>query len=261
MEFGERVEPKREPLGWPEFRERFLPARSEDKNRTQFGTIRISEGLQREVKKGDKVYRIVNPHELMIETDSSVPCSEVKFGRSLAHREGKKDLGVRPMAAKSVESVQQVRIRRENSASEVDDKNFRAVQWSKKSFPEALWSPAAASDKPEAKMIENVPSGGGAAGAAGHARAGAGSVRRRKVQVLRGAKDDSLGHGSNGAEGSPKSGFPGRGQGQCVADRDSRKPAGAHQTRLESNQPEGDVRQRPNLLPGAAYRGRTGDRL
>ncbi|MGA8598568.1 MAG: DUF6603 domain-containing protein [Bryobacteraceae bacterium] len=159
VEFGERVEPKREPLGWPAFREQFLPARSDDKNRTQFGTIRISEGLQREVKKDDKVYRIVNPHELMIETDSSVPCSEVKFGRRLAHGEGKKDLGIRPMAAKSVESVQQVRIRRENSASEVDDETFRAVQWSKKSFPEALWSPAEASDKPEAKMIENVPSG------------------------------------------------------------------------------------------------------
>ncbi len=101
--FGGGKQAKPAKLNWNQFEESFLPPNSDSAGHALLGTIRIVDGLVREVKvreEGDEVtYRIVNPHELMIETDSAVPCSEVRLGsesdaskNNYAHA-----IGVRPM--------------------------------------------------------------------------------------------------------------------------------------------------------------------
>ncbi len=123
----------------------------------------------REVKikqAGDKetIYRIVNPHELMIETESAVPCSKVSAGKSV--HSTKTQIGIRPMGAKQLASSHSVTVERVKapgsgaSAPAFDfDKAFRVVQVSRKKYPQALWSPIEQSDKPESGMIDDVPAG------------------------------------------------------------------------------------------------------
>ncbi len=66
------------PLDWVQFQEAFLQSAASKGSGGGLSTIRITEGLVREVKKKDEwkelTYRIVNPYELIIETDSAVPC-------------------------------------------------------------------------------------------------------------------------------------------------------------------------------------------
>ena len=73
---------KPDPLEWDPFQNAFLPKADPKAEHALLSTIRITEGLVREVKRENEAvtYRIVNPHELMIETDSVVPCSEVQRG-------------------------------------------------------------------------------------------------------------------------------------------------------------------------------------
>jgi hypothetical protein len=128
---------------------------------TRLSTIRITDGLVREVKnEEDKLtYRIVNPHELVIETDSVVPCTEVGVGAISQLAAAK--IGIRPMAATTLKSSHKVSIKRHDVSPDKSsfDTQFKPVRWMRKSFPEALWSDKAASDEPEARMIEDVPSG------------------------------------------------------------------------------------------------------
>jgi len=154
VEFGDQSSKKPDPLTWPAFRKAFLPPRPDiDEDHALLDTIRIREGMFREVKKGQVTYRVVNPHELMIETESVVPCSELKMGDKSSIDARK--IGIRPMAARSLSSVHTVTLKRgENSVEE----KFRP-QWSTKNFPEALWSPKEASGEPDAEMIKDLPSG------------------------------------------------------------------------------------------------------
>lgn len=158
VEFGDRSGAQPPPLEWENFQKAFLP--SPDTNAGALSTIRITEGLVREVKKQqdekEVIYRIVNPHELMIETDSAVPCSEVRVGTTTSNTCTTK-IGIRPMGATTLNSIHTVSIKA-NGGSAVENK-FKSVQRSKKNFPEALWSPNPASGKPEAGMLKNVPSG------------------------------------------------------------------------------------------------------
>ncbi len=169
VEFGERSAPAPAKLKWPEFQKAFLPSSGAKAEQVVLGTLRITEGLVREVKlkiDNDKetVYRVVNPHELMIETDSAVPCSEVSAGKSI--HSAKTPIGIRPMGAKQLTSSHSVTIERVKApgssvpAQAFDfDKTFRVVQVSRKSYPEALWSASEQSDKPGRGMITDVPAG------------------------------------------------------------------------------------------------------
>ncbi len=167
VQFGDPNSARPPQLKWGDFQKAFLPPSAEQSASVEqtspsavLNTIRITEGLVREVKKQDKqgrevTYRIANPHELMIETDSVVPCTEVTLG-SERHR-GTASLGIRPMGKTSLTSVQAVSLQT-STGGHVEDK-FTAVHWSRKNYPEALWSPTTASGRPEAKMLEDVPSG------------------------------------------------------------------------------------------------------
>jgi hypothetical protein len=165
VEFGETSDRKVESLTWEQFEQAFLPVpeRKPEGNAEHalLGTIRITEGLVREVKReNDSVtYRVVNPHELTIETDSVVPCTTVSVGstKDLCKAETT-SLGIRPMAVTQLSSCHAVSISKTEGARPVEDK-FTAVRWSRKSFPEALWSPIGPSQHPDAKMIEGVLSG------------------------------------------------------------------------------------------------------
>ena len=157
VEFGDVGAEEVKRLDWAEFRESFLPPRPNVPQHALLNTIRISEGLVSEVKKGEAVYRIVNAHELMIETDSTVPCSQVTIGALKAKPKGNRPIGIRPMGAKTLTSIHAVTIVAKGGTPV--DAAFKPVRWSKKNFPEALWSPDKASGKPEARMIEDVLSG------------------------------------------------------------------------------------------------------
>jgi hypothetical protein len=154
IEFGDQSAKKPAPLTWPQFREAFLPPRSGVADHALLSTIRIRDGMVREVKKGDATYRIVNPHELTIETESAAPCSKVQVGQNKFEVDASK-IGIRPMAAKSLSSIHTVTLKKGDSS--LEDK-FRP-QWSTKSFPEALWSPKEASGEPSADMMDDLPSG------------------------------------------------------------------------------------------------------
>jgi hypothetical protein len=159
--FGDQSEAQPAPLTWDQFQKAFLPSPASRGN--GFNTIRITEGLVREVKKArsgndpEVLYRIVNPHELMIETDSVVPCTEVKVG---THEKNKNTagIGIRPMGATSLKSLQVVSIK--NGETSVEAK-FDPVRWSQKDYPEALWSASAAPREapPKPDMVKEVPSG------------------------------------------------------------------------------------------------------
>ena len=153
-------------LDWGDFQKAFLPppaAQGLSVERTAAGavlnTIRLTEGMVREVKKDKQgievTYRVANPHELMIETDSVVPCTEVTLGSQKHHDAC--SLGIRPMGKTSLTSVQAVSLT--TSAGANIEGKFTAVEWSRKNYPEALWSPTTAAGQPEAKMIAGVSSG------------------------------------------------------------------------------------------------------
>jgi hypothetical protein len=160
VEFGDRSGAQPPLLEWVEFQKAFLPSPDPKGENGMLSTIRITEGLVREVKKQqaekEVIYRIVNPHELMIETDSAVPCSEVCVGRTPPKTATAK-IGIRPMGATTLTSRHEVSIRA-NGGGAVEEK-FKPVQWSQKNYPEALWSPIPASGKPEAGLLKDVPSG------------------------------------------------------------------------------------------------------
>ncbi len=161
VEFGDARGTRLPPLGWDAFQKAFLPPRRDAADHALLSTIRITTGLMREVKRDNEkaTYRIVNPHELTIETDSAAPCSEVSVGTTTksATDEIRLLLGIRPMGKKTLTSRHTVSIKR-NDGSPVEDR-FQVVQWSRKNYPEALWSANAASDKPEARMLKDVLSG------------------------------------------------------------------------------------------------------
>jgi hypothetical protein len=158
--FGDTSGKKPPPLNWDEFQNAFLPPHRDAADRALLSTIRITEGLVREVKRGEGknevMYRIVNPHELMIETDSAVPCTEVCVGTA-PPRTGTAKIGIRPMKARTLTSRHAVNIKTCDGDSA--EEKFKTVQWSRKNFPEALWSPSQATGRPEAGMVKDVLSG------------------------------------------------------------------------------------------------------
>jgi hypothetical protein len=166
IRFGAQEDLTPPPLTWPEFQTRFLPpAATGGKAETALGTIRLTEGILREVKDdaGNTKYRVVNPYELMIETDSVVPCSTVSVGGTPLTGLPARPVGIRPMAATELVSTHKVDILKKTGREPgAVSAKFKSVGRPTKNFPEALWSPQAATDAPptaDRMMIENVPSG------------------------------------------------------------------------------------------------------
>ena len=135
VEFGDNNGTKPPPLEWDQFQKAFLPPHPDDADHALLSTIRITEGLVREVEKNKVTYRVVNPHELMIETDSAVPCSQVSVGTTNNPPTAKTDnsLGIRPMAAKKLNSIHAVSIVKTVDKSPVEQK-FKAVRMVAKEF-------------------------------------------------------------------------------------------------------------------------------
>src|ERR1700758_65032 len=73
------------------------------------------EGVLREIKndKGEVTARLVNAHELRIETDSVVPCTQVSLGTDTAP--GGASVGIRPMRATKLDSTHDVSIHKRTS--------------------------------------------------------------------------------------------------------------------------------------------------
>ena len=146
---------KPNPLKWEEFAKAFLPATTANKTEFRLATIRITEGLVGEFTKDSTTYRIVNPHELAIETESVVPCSQVGLGKTTLETT-KVKIGIRPMGARTLDSRHLVTI--VDKAGVPVDPVFIAV-CSPKNYPEALWSEKAGSGKADANMLKGALSG------------------------------------------------------------------------------------------------------
>ncbi len=158
VEFGDPSGEEPPPLAWEAFQQAFLPPPESEAENVQLSTIRITEGLVREVQKeedgAEVTYRVVNPHELVIETDSAVPCSDIQVGNST--RAASPPIGIRPMGLTDLTSRHIVSIEAESGETVAERFHFLPSQ---KNYPEALWSPNPASGKPEAGMVPDVPSG------------------------------------------------------------------------------------------------------
>jgi hypothetical protein len=161
VEFGDQSGEQPALLEWAEFQTAFLPASDSSGKGGGLSNIRITEGLVREVKRENETltHRIVNPYELMIETDSVVPCSEVGLGA--ISKNGAAGIGIRPMGATALKSSHMVSVTRNGVSPDESsvELKFKPVQWSRKNYPEALWSDEQAKGKPGPGMIKNVPSG------------------------------------------------------------------------------------------------------
>ncbi len=68
-------------------------------------------------------------------------------------------IGIRPMEATTLDSSHVVTITKKDVSPNVSVEAKFKPQWSRKSYPEALWSHKPAAGKPEAGMIKDVPSG------------------------------------------------------------------------------------------------------
>jgi hypothetical protein len=167
IEFGlPTSEPKR--LKWDEFRKQFLQSNSE--GQPLLAAVRIAGGIIREIKddKGKLQHRIVNPYELAIETDSTVPCSTVGVGNKkcgtvvVGKESARVRIGVRPMGWRTLESSHTVKIWGVPIGSNKEDDysdQFTVVSWSQKSFPDALWSPTESPGEPRGGELTTACSG------------------------------------------------------------------------------------------------------
>jgi hypothetical protein len=162
VEFGEQGVAKPKRLEWVAFKTQFLPPAGAGE--PALVTIRVAEGVLREIKndKGEVTVRLVNAHELRIETDSVVPCTQVSLG---THKTAGGDpVGIRPMGATKLVSTHDVSIHKRTSRGgnltlEPVAARFEPVRWTTKNYPEALWSPGEAPSTPQAGMIKGVPAG------------------------------------------------------------------------------------------------------
>jgi hypothetical protein len=174
--FGTRRPDSVEVLGWDQFKTQLLPPAGADQpDKQALCAIRVTEGTVREIKdaNGKTTHRIVNPHELMIETDSFVPCSTVTLGVGKGASSSPEDaapvFGIRPMAVEptpmAVEPERRTKLRSVHTVEikhRGNDKSdlFVPVRLATKNFPEALWSPVKEDDSPKSPgLIKNVPSG------------------------------------------------------------------------------------------------------
>jgi hypothetical protein len=162
VEFGEQGVAKPKPLKWDAFKTQFLPPA--EAGEPALATIRVAEGVLREIKndKGEVTARLVNAHELRIETDSVVPCTQVSLGTDTAP--GGASVGIRPMRATKLDSTHDVSIHKRTSQGgtlKLDPvtTRFERVRWTTKNHPEALWSPEEAPGTAQGGMIKGVPAG------------------------------------------------------------------------------------------------------
>lgn len=157
VKFGDQGSRDPQPIGWGEFRESFLP--SED---DEICSIAATEGLVKQLKRGEEEIWILNPKQFALVTDAFIPSKEVFAG---GQKKGNSPaFGINPMGIKAQDSlVTQHRVtitRKDDSDDNPNSDDWVAVedQFSfipvTKKAPTALWGEPRLTDKGRLKLPE-----------------------------------------------------------------------------------------------------------
>lgn len=189
--FGDSSKKEPDPLSWDEFRSSFLPTKKEantneevdteeeitlEEEITQPLTIFIEDGIivDHKDQEGNSLYKIVNPHKLVLKIDSDIPITSLTEAvnnrlklQGEAPIQAPVILGIRPMGISQLTSILEIDLNlKEASLLENEQKkeDFTfSIQPFVKSVPEALWSPESLNTKDktpkEAKVIRNTLAG------------------------------------------------------------------------------------------------------
>jgi hypothetical protein len=155
VKFGDQGSRDPEPIAWSEFRESFLPPRDE------ICSIVATEGLVKQLKRGEEEIWILNPKQFALVTDAFIPSKKVLV------KEEEKDngpaFGINPMGVKAgdLETKHRVTITRKDDSDDnpnsddwvsVEDQ-FSFIPVTKKA-PTALWGEPRLTDKGRLKLPE-----------------------------------------------------------------------------------------------------------
>ena len=159
VKFGNQSTQAANQISWNDLCERFLPTEQKSRQEKQpnFGSIALTGGIVREVRdeNGKVTHSIMNAHELVIETESTIPCTEISVGAFCTDRSPR--LGVLPMGKGQLRSKLALDIFDRDGSSVVS--RFMVVSETRKSFPSALWSTSADTGQNPEQMIRDVLSG------------------------------------------------------------------------------------------------------
>lgn len=149
VEFGDQSSRDPEPIDWGEFSESFLPPDDE------ICSIAATEGLVKQLKRGDEEIWILNPKQFALVTDAFIPSKKV-FAKQEEKGEGA-DFGINPMGIKAddLETEHRVTITKkddsDNWVSVEEQFTFEPVI---KKAPTALWGEPRLTDKGRLKLPE-----------------------------------------------------------------------------------------------------------
>jgi hypothetical protein len=154
VKFGDQGSRDPLPIGWGEFRESFLPPDDE------ICSIAATEGLVKQLKRGDEEIWIVNPKQFALVTDAFIPSQKVFAG---GQEKNGPAFGINPMGIKAgeLETTHRVTITRKDDSDDnpnsddwvsVEDQfTFEPVT---KKAPTALWGEPRLTDKGRLKLPE-----------------------------------------------------------------------------------------------------------
>ena len=155
VKFGDQGSRDPLPIGWGEFRESFLPPDDE------ICSIAATEGLVKQLKRGEEEIWILNPKQFALVTDAFIPSQKVFAGE---HEKGKGPaFGINPMGVKAgnLETEHRVTITRKDDSDDnpnsddwvpIEDQ-FSFIPVTKKA-PTALWGEPRLTDKGRLKLPE-----------------------------------------------------------------------------------------------------------
>jgi hypothetical protein len=150
VKFGDQGSRDPLPIGWGEFRESFLPPDDE------ICSIAATEGLVKQLKRGDEEIWIVNPKQFALVTDAFIPSQKVFAGGQ--EKGNGPAFGINPMGIKAEDSLvtqHRVTITRKDDSDKwvsVEDQ-FSFIPVTKKA-PTALWGEPRLTDKGRLKLPE-----------------------------------------------------------------------------------------------------------
>jgi hypothetical protein len=137
-------------LQWEEFRGAFLPASD-----TEICKLKISSGLQRELKFGAAKEWVVRPDDLALSTESAIPTTSLVLGKlTMAVGSG---IGIRPMGSGNLVSTHTITIMKIGE-DPVDFEAGWTWQENRQAVPKELWHNVNNGEKPTpgAEVIKNV---------------------------------------------------------------------------------------------------------
>ena len=150
VNFGDPGSGGSEPIGWGDFRESFLPPDDE------ICSIAATEGLVKQLKRGEEEIWILNPKQFALVTDAFIPSKEVFAGGQ--NKGNSPAFGINPMGIKAEDSLvtqHRVTITRKDDSDDwvpVEDQfTFETVT---KKAPTALWGEPNLTDKGRLKLPE-----------------------------------------------------------------------------------------------------------